>query len=460
MPASASSLLANSDQLKALQTRIWQPCFNLRIGLAQGQELIKLGLSDPTLAALAYRLQHRITVNPHMLASEGAVSGQLAPNPLQGTYLQRRRAGVLDSLTDANLYGLRGEVRSFHRWQKHLVVTIPREISVDAFGRYVANLVREFQPASLILGNEENLIEAQSHGLDRMHWYADRFAAGYRAAKQADASISVRMYGEAYRPWEDTRTFLRTALALVQSRGVLPDALVVHFYDQADQLYRWLAEISSSLVAMALPRWVPLIVGELGHFGDVEGPGKLTRAGAEQSLPITPKEQARAVAQLLAVATASIAEQAFYFAATDAVHDGGYESRKGLLQYSDAYGNVAPRPALRTFQFMVSLLAGAAAQYVANRASGLSGVHFVRPPLDPEETMELEGWIVWMNTQADGPRPFTIPQGYVAFDESGTLVVDARDQPVTRHLQPARDVHLGGETLLLFRLSGRQVLRI
>ncbi|MDE2816887.1 MAG: hypothetical protein OXK81_09320, partial [Chloroflexota bacterium] len=98
---------AQDFALLALHRRIHQSNRNFRLGLGQGQELIKLGLTDRPAAVMAYRLTHRITVNPGMLGPDGFVTGALAADTTSGTFLEQRRAGIYDRLTDANLYGLR-----------------------------------------------------------------------------------------------------------------------------------------------------------------------------------------------------------------------------------------------------------------------------------------------------------------------------------------------------------------
>ena len=382
----------------ALHRRLHQSNRNFRLGLGQGQELIKLGLTDRPAAAMAYRLAHRITVNPGMLGPDGYVTGALAADTTARTFLERRREGILEEFTDANLYGLRREVTQLGRWQKHLVVPIPQDIGPDAFGRYLDNLTGEFKPSAIIIGNEENLHDIYTEDLQRMQWYVDRFVTGHRAAKQRDPLVSVYMYGEAYRTWLDTRSFLQVVLSMLLGRNVLPDALLVHFYDHPDLLQPWLAEISVA-VSNVTREHLPIIIGELGHYGDVTGEGTILRQGAEDEQRITPDEQSRTVAQLLTTATASIARQAFYYGAIDTIGAGGFESRKGLTEYVDSLGNILPRPALSAFRFMSDLLAGASAWSSINRESGLTTVRFIRPPLTPDEEQDLEGWVVWVNDQ-------------------------------------------------------------
>jgi hypothetical protein len=440
-------------QLLALHRRIHQSNRNFRLGLGQGQELIKLGLTDRPAAAMAYRLMHRITVNPGMLGPDGFVTGDLALNTTPGTFLERRREGILEELTDANLYGLRHEVTKLERWQKHLVVPIPQDIGSDAFGRYVGNLTREFAPTAIIIGNEENLHDVYTEDLQRMQWYVERFIAGHRAAKQLDPLVSVHMYGEAYRTWLDRRSFLQVVLSLLVGRNVLPDALLVHFYDHPDLLQPWLAEISVA-VSNVTQHHLPIIVGELGHYGDVTGEGTILREGAEDEQRITTDEQSRTVAQLLTSATASIASQAFYFGAIDTIGAGGFESRKGLTEYVGNIGGILPRPALTAFRFMTDLLAGASAWSSTNRESGFTTVRFVRPPLTPDEEQDLEGWIVWVNNQRGESREFTLPTGFVGYDVYGRLLFDARREPFTIGQQESQNQHLGGDTYIFFRLTG------
>ena len=296
-------------QLLALHRRVKQSNLNFRLGLGQGQELIKLGLTDRPSAAMAYRLAHRITVNPGMLASDGFVTGALAVDTTAGLYLERRRKGIFEELTDANLYGLRREITQLGRWQKHLVVPIPKDIGADPFGRYLGNLAGEFEPSAIIIGNEENLHDIYTEDIQRMQWYVDRFVSGHRAVKKRDPLVSVYMYGEAYRTWRDTRSFLQVVLGLLLGRRVLPDALLVHFYDHPDLLQPWLAEIS---VAVGNNHAEPSTAYHrgAGHYGDVTGDGTIVRQGAEDEQRIAPDEQSRTVAQLLASATASIARQA------------------------------------------------------------------------------------------------------------------------------------------------------
>lgn len=449
-------VLASEDfQLLALHRRVHQSNRNFRLGLGQGQELIKLGLTDRPAAAMAYRSAHRITVNPGMLGPDGYVTGALAVDTTSGTFLERRRAGILEELTDANLYGLRREIIQLGRWQKHLVVPIPQEIGADAFGRYLGNLAGEFDPSAIIIGNEENLHDIYTEDLQRMQWYVDRFVSAHRTVKQRDPLVSVYMYGEAYRTWRDTRSFLQVVLSMLLGRKVLPDALLVHYYDHPDLLQPWLAEISVA-VSNVTQEHLPLIIGELGHYGDVTGEGTILRQGAEDEQRITPDEQSRTVAQLLATATASIARQAFYFGAIDTIGAGGFESRKGLTEYVDSLGNILPRPALSAFRFMSDLLAGANAWSSINRESGLTTVRFIRPPLTPDEEQDLEGWVVWVNDQRGEPREFTLPPGFVGYDVYGRLQFDARREPVAVRLAESQNRHLGGDTFICFRLTGSE----
>ena len=448
-PAQASQ----DFQLLALHRRVKQSNLNFRLGLGQGQELIKLGLTDRPSAAMAYRLSHRITINPGMLAPDGFVTGALAVDTTAGHYLERRREGIFEELTDANLYGLRREITQLGRWQKHLVVPIPKDIGADPFGRYLGNLAGEFEPSAIIIGNEENLHDIYTEDIQRMQWYVDRFVSGHRAVKQRDPLVSVYMYGEAYRTWRDTRSFLQVVLGLLLGRRVLPDALLVHFYDHPDLLQPWLAEISVA-VGNITQNHLPLIIGELGHYGDVTGDGTIVRQGAEDEQRIAPDEQSRTVAQLLASATASIARQAFYFGAIDTIGAAGFESRKGLTEYVDNVGGILPRPALTAFRFMTSLLAGASAWSSINRESGLTTVRFVRPPLMPDEEQDLEGWVVWVNDQRGQPRELTLPPGYLGYDVYGRLQFDARQEPVTIRLNESLNRHFGGDTFIFFRLSG------
>ncbi len=456
-PRPASLLTPTLDsqdyEFLALHRRIHQSNRNFRLGLAQGQELIKLGLTDRPAAAMAYRLTHRITVNPGMLGPDGFVTGALAPDRTTGTYLAQRRAGVLDQLTDANLYGLRREVARLERWQKHLVVPIPQETGFDAFGRYLENLVREFQPSSIIIGNEENLHAADAVDREHIQWYVDRFVTGHRAVKRADPLVSVHMYGEAYHTWQEQRSFLQGALGMLRDRAVLPDALLAHFYDHPNLLQPWLDEINAATTD-AIQRQLPIIIGELGHYGDVIGGGIIVRRGAELELRLTPDEQSRAVAQLLTAATASIANQAFYYGAIDTIGFGGFESRKGLTVYADSQGNMTPRPALKAFRFVTDLLAGASAAMSSPPQSGLSVVRFVRPPLTPDEESDLEGWVVWANDQRGQPRQFILPPGFVGYDVYGRLQIDARHEPHVIELQQSLNPHVGGDTYIFFRLTG------
>lgn len=437
----------------ALHRRIHQSNRNFRLGLGQGQELIKLGLTDRPAAAMAYRLTHRITVNPGMLGPDGFVTGALAPDRTTGAYLEQRRAGVLYQLTDANLYGLRREVARLDRWQKHLVVPIPHETGFDAFGRYLGNLVREFRPSAVIIGNEENLHAASAADGQRMQWYVDRFVTGHRAVKRADPLVGVHMYGEAYYTWQEKRSFLQGALSMLRDRGVLPDALSAHFYDHPYLLQPWLDEIRAATTG-AIQQQLPIIIGELGHYGDVIGGGIIVRRDAELEQRLTPDEQSRAVAQLLTAATASIATQAFYYGAIDTIGFGGYESRKGLTVYADSHGNMTPRPALNVFRFVTDLLAGASAAVTNHRESGLTVARFVRPPLTPDEESDLEGWIVWVNDRRGEPREFTLPPGFVGYDVSGRLQFDARHAPQAIFLEESLNPHVGGDTFIFFRLSG------
>ena len=437
----------------ALHRRIHQSNRNFRLGLGQGQELIKLGLTDRPAAAMAYRLTHRITVNPGMLGPDGFVTGALAPDRTTGTYLEQRRAGILDQLTDANLYGLRREVARLDRWQKHLVVPIPQETGFDAFGRYLENLVREFRPSAIIIGNEENLHAANAADGQHVQWYVDRFVTGQRAVKRADPLVGVHMYGEAYHTWQEKRAFLQGALSMLHDRGVLPDALSAHFYDHPSLLRPWLDEIRAATTD-AIQQQLPIIIGELGHYGDVIGGGIIVRQGAEREQRLTPDEQSRAVAQLLTAATASIAKQAFYYGAIDTIGFGGFESRKGLTVYADSHGNMTPRPALKVFRFVTDLLAGASAAASNHRENGLTVARFVRPPLTPDEESDLEGWIVWVNDRRGQPREFTLPSGFVGYDVSGRLHFDARHAPQAIFLEESLNPHVGGDTFIFFRLSG------
>lgn len=443
--------------LLALHRRVQQSNRNFRLGLGQGQELIKLGLTDRPAAAMAYRLVHRITVNPGMLAADGFVTGALAADTTAGTYLERRRAGILEELTDGNLYGLRREVAQLSRWQKHLVVPIPQDISTDAFGRYLGNLAGEFAPSAIIIGNEENLDDIYTQDTQRMQWYVDRFVTGHRAVKQRDPLVSVHMYGEAYRTWFDKRSFLQVVLGMLVGREVLPDALLVHFYDHPDLLQPWLTEISVA-AGVVTQHHLPIVIGELGHYGDVTGEGTILRQGAEDEQRITPEEQSRTVAQLLASATASIAQQAFYFGAIDTIGAEGFESRKGLTEFVGSFGDILPRPALSAYRFMTSLLAGATAWSSINRESGLTSVRFVRPPLLPDEEQDLECWIVWVNDQRGQPREIVLPQGYLGYDVYGRLQFDSRREPMTVRLEESLNPHLGGDTVILFRLTGSEPL--
>lgn len=437
----------------SLHRRIHQSNRNFRLGLGQGQELIKLGLTDRPAAAMAFRLTHRITVNPGMLGPDGFVTGALAPDKTTGTFLEQRRAGVLDQLTDANLYGLRREVARLDRWQKHLVVPIPQETGFDAFGRYLENLVREFRPSSIIIGNEENLHAINSEDGQRLQWYVDRFVTGYRAVKRADPLVSVHMYGEAYHTWQEKRSFLQGALNLLHNRSVLPDALLAHFYDHPNLLKPWLEEISLATTD-AIRQQLPIIVGELGHYGDVIGGGIIVRQGAEEEQRLTSDEQSRAVAQLLTAATASIAKQAFYYGAIDTIARGGFESRKGLTVYADSIGNMTARPALPVFRFVTDLLAGAGATLDYNRENGLIVARFIRPPLMPDEESDLEGWIVWVNDRRGKSRGFTLPPGFVGYDVYGSLQFDARLEPQEVRLEESLNPHVGGDTFIFFRLTG------
>ena len=452
--ASFTSAQASQDfELLALHRCIHQSNRNFRLGLGQGQELIKLGPTNRPAAAMTYRLTHRITVNPGMLAPDGIVTGELAADTTTGTFLEQRRAGVLYRLTDANLYGLRREVARLERWQKHLVVPIPQDAGADAFGRYLDNLVREFQPSAIIIGNEENLHDIYVEDQQRIQWYVDRFVTGHRAIRKADPLVRVNMYGEAYHTLLDSRPFLQGVLGILQKRGVLPDALLVHFYDHANLLQPWLDEISAATMN-AIQRRLPIIIGELGHFGDVVGGGTIVRQGAEHEQRLTPDEQSRAVAQLLTAATASIARQAFYFGAIDTISTGGFESRKGLTVYNDSIGNMTPRPALTVFRFVTDLLAGASASSSSTPENGLTVVHFVRPPLTPDEESDLEGWFVWVNDQRGQPREFTLPPGFVGYDVYGRMQFDARDEPQVVRLQESLNPHVGGDTFIFFRLTG------
>ncbi len=448
-----AALAAQDPQLLALHRRVHQANRNFRLGLAQGQELIKLGLTDRPAASMAYRLAHRITVNPGMLAADGFVTGRLAPDTTAGLFLERRREGILDEFTDANLYGLRRDIGQLARWQKHLVVPIPPDISPDAYGRYAANLAAEFRPSAIIVGNEENLHDIHAEDIRRIQWYVDRFVSGYRAVKRHDPLVNIYMYGEAYRTWLDTRSFLQVALGMLVGRQMRPDALLVHFYDHPDLLQPWLSEISEA-ASVVTQNPLPLIVGELGHYGDIIGEGAIARQGAEDERRITAGEQSRAVGQLLASATASIARQAFYFGAIDTIGPEGFESRKGLTEYVDAAGNILARPALAAFRFMTGLLAGASAWSSTNRASGLTTVRFVRPPLAPAEEQDLEGWMVWLNDQRGENRELTLPAGFVGYDVYGRLQVDARDAATTVRLAESLSPHVGGDTYVFFRLTG------
>lgn len=286
-----------------------------------------------------------------------------------------------------------------------------------------------------------------------MQWYADRFVTGHRAVKRADPLVSVHMYGEAYHTWQEKRSFLQGTLGLLRDRGVLPDALLAHFYDHPSLLQPWLDEISVA-TAEAIQQQLPIIVGELGHFGDVIGGGVIARRGAERERRLTPEEQSRAVAQLLTAATASIAKQAFYFGAIDTVGVGGFESRKGLTAYADNKGNMTPRPALTVFRFVAGLLAGASASLDNIRENGLSVARFVRPPLMPDEESDLEGWIVWVADRRGQPREFTLPPGFVGYDVYGRLQYDARHEPQDVRLQESLNPHVGGDTFIFFRLAG------
>ncbi len=453
LPLSAQA--SQDFQLLALHRRLHQSNRNFELGLGQGQELIRLGLTDRPAAAMAYRLTHRITVNPGMLGPDGFVTGALAADTTAGTFLERRREGNLEELTDANLYGLRREVTQLERWQKHLVVPIPQDIGTDAFGRYLDNLAREFEPSAIIIGNEENLHDIYAEDLQRMQWYVDQFVAGHRAVKQRDPLVNVYMYGEAYRTWLDARSFLQVVLSILVGRNVLPDALLVHFYDHPDLLQPWLAEISVA-VSNVTQHHLPIIIGELGHYGDVTGDGTILRQGAEDEQRITPDEQSRSVTQLLASATASIARQAFYFGAIDTIGAGGFESRKGLTEYVDHIGSILPRPALTAYRFVTNLLAGASAWSSINRESGVTSVRFVRPPLIPDEEQDLEGWIIWANDQRGEPREITLPPGFVGYDVYGRLQFDARNEPVVFRLQESSNPHLGGETVIVFRVTGNE----
>ncbi|MCY4437099.1 MAG: hypothetical protein OXE05_07170 [Chloroflexi bacterium] len=452
--ASIDSAQTTQDfELLALHRCIHQSNRNFRLGLGQGQELIKLGLTNRPAAAMTYRLTHRITVNPGMLAPEGIVTGALAADTTTGTFLEQRRAGILYRLTDANLFGLRREVARLERWQKHLVVPIPQDTGADAFGRYLDNLVREFQPSAIIIGNEENLHDIHVEGQNRIQWYVDRFVTGHRAVKRADPLVSVHMYGEAYHTLQDNRPFLQGVLGILQKRGVLPDALLVHFYDHANLLQPWLDEISAA-TTHAIQQRLPIIIGELGHYGDVIGGGNIVRRDAESEQRLTPDDQSRAVAQLLTAATASIAKQAFYFGAIDTISTGGYESRKGLTVYNDSIGNMTPRPALTVFRFVTDLLAGASASLSSTPEHGLSVAHFVRPPLTPDEERDLEGWFVWANDRRGLPREFTLPPGFVGYDVYGRMQYAARDEPQVVRLHESLNPHIGGETFIFFRLTG------
>ena len=444
---------AQDFALLALHRRIHQSNRNFRLGLGQGQELIKLGLTDRPAAVMAYRLTHRITVNPGMLGPDGFVTGALAADTTSGTFLEQRRAGIFDRLTDANLYGLRREVARLERWQKHLVVPIPQETGSDAFGRYLANLVREFQPSSIIIGNEENLHDIYAKDQQRLQWYVDRFVTGHRAIRKTDSLVSVHMYGEAYHTRLDKRFFLQSALAMLRNRGVLPDALLAHFYDHPNLLQPWLDEINAATTE-AIQQRLPIIVGELSHYGDVIGGGTIVRQGADAEQRLSPEEQSRAVAQLLAAAAASTARQAFYYGAIDTISVGGFESRKGLTVYADSSANVIPRPALTVFRFVTGLLAGAGASLHTNNANGLTVVRFMRPPLTPDEERDLEGWIVWVHDQRGEPREFTLPPGFVGYDIYGRMQSDARQEPQVVHLAESRNPHVGGDTSIFFRLTG------
>ncbi len=188
------------------------------------------------------------------------------------------------------------------------------------------------------------------------------------------------------------------------------------------------------------------------------GKGTIARPDGEEAERISLEDQARAVVQLIAAATASIAEQAFYFAAIDVIGPQGFESRKGLTEYVDAYGNMVARPSLTAFRFITSLSASATARYVADRATGLSAVHFVRPPLAADEWSELEGWVVWVHDQRGGPRRFVVPRGYVGYDPYGRLLLDARQRSISVALRESESPHVGGDTLILLRVSGSTLL--
>ena len=68
----------------------------------------------------------------------------------------------------------------------------------------------------------------------------------------------------------------------------------------------------------------------------------------------------------------------------------------------------------------------------------------------------MEGWIVWANDQRGEPRELTLPAGFVGYDVYGRLQFDARDEPVVIRLQESLNPHLGGETVIAFRLSGNE----